>query len=139
MITFIDPTVRTSFAEMIGKLGSQSFYLVPVFTKLASTHHSSLASIILYELFLIAFVNTRTRDNFYHDVISAIGSICNVHPYLVSMVLGLVVKYFKYMNKEVFSLFKVLPLKKWQCTEQDVELLSSLLNADMVCVYFIIN
>jgi hypothetical protein len=131
----LGPKVREGFAEMMMDMGSLSFYLVPVFTKIASSHHSSLAAIIIHELFLVAFVHPKTRETLYHDIISAIGSICTIHTQLTSMVLGLTVKYFKYMNREVGSLFKNLPLKLWVCNENDVELLSSLLNSDIVCLY----
>ena len=70
----------------------------------------------------------------FRDATKTITSICDIHPRLISLVLALVVKYLKYIDRYSLTMFKQMPLKLWKISQdKDLIFLEDMLMKPLDC------
>ncbi|CAO3626046.1 unnamed protein product [Cunninghamella blakesleeana] len=87
----------------------------------------SLITVICYTFFIIAFVDDDLMDIYYKDVRDNFGSICNSHPFVISLLLRWTCEHISKMEGMALYLFRTLPLDQWQLINDDLEILHQLL------------
>ncbi|ORY92367.1 hypothetical protein BCR43DRAFT_498237 [Syncephalastrum racemosum] len=114
---------------MLGCLSNMISSVPPNAEKAAQqdTTAASLIAVVAYALFTVAFVDDRIKDTYYKDVRDNFGSICNKHPFVISLLLRWTMDHFNKMERMALYLFRSLPLHKWHALKEDLVLLHQLL------------
>ncbi|KAI8081586.1 uncharacterized protein BX664DRAFT_361732 [Halteromyces radiatus] len=138
------PPTIDSFIQQLKENQTQGVFMISCLTNMAisipagvnilsptnsnwSTLGTSLVSIIGYALFTIAFVDQDLGQIYYKDVRDNFGTICSVHPFVISLLLRWTCDYHATMENMALYLFRSLPISEWEILKEDLVLLHQLL------------
>ncbi|GJJ71874.1 ectopic P granules protein 5 [Entomortierella parvispora] len=128
---------------MLSKSPDESVFLVTALANMATTRDFSstmlssddrsfsleerVAMVITFLILDVAYLDKDTRDELSKPAREIISSMCEVHPPLISFVLGFVQRHFRDIGSVAQYLFRELPLTGWRMTRTDINILTQLL------------
>ena len=86
-----------------------------------------VAVVIAFLILDVAYLDGDTRDVLSKPAREILGSMCEIHPPLVSFILSFVERHFKDMGSMAQYLFRELPLAEWRMAQSDFNILTRLL------------
>ncbi|CAO3614521.1 unnamed protein product [Mucor hiemalis] len=94
----------------------------------SNTLSACIITIISYTLFNVAFVDKTLREVFYKDVRDNLELLCDLHPFIISLLFRWTVQHISVMERMALYLFRSLKLDNWIILNDDLKLLHKLLS-----------
>lgn len=93
-----------------------------------NTLSACIVTIIANTLFSVAFVDKALREVFYKDVRDNLELMCELHPFIISLLFRWTVQHITVMERMALYLFRSLKLDNWIILNDDLKLLHKLLS-----------